>query len=34
MFRVRVGGYKARRDADAVADKLRKEERISPWVTR
>lgn len=34
MFRVRVGGYKARRDADAVAAKLRKEERISPWVTR
>lgn len=34
MFRVRVGGYQARRDADAVAAKLRKEERISPWVTR
>lgn len=33
-FRVRVGGYKARRDADAVAAKLKKEERVSPWVTR
>lgn len=34
VFRVRVGGYKSRRDADAVAAKLRKEERITPWVTR
>lgn len=34
MFRVRVGGYKARRDADTIAAKLRREERISPWVTR
>lgn len=33
-FRVRVGGYRARRDADTVAAKLRKEERVSPWVTR
>lgn len=34
VFRVRVGGYKSRRDADAVAARLRKEERITPWVTR
>lgn len=34
MFRVRVGGYEARRDADAVAAKLREEEHVSPWVTR
>ena len=34
VFRVRVGGYKARRDAETVAAKLRAEERISPWVTR
>ena len=34
VFRVRVGGYKARRDAETVAAKLRAEERISPWITR
>ena len=34
VFRVRVGGYKARRDAESVATKLRTEERISPWITR
>lgn len=34
VFRVRVGGYKSKRDAEAVAAKLRKEERINPWVTR
>ena len=34
VFRVRVGGYKARRDAETVAAKLRTEERISPWITR
>lgn len=34
VFRVRVGGYRSKRDADAVAAKLRKEERVNPWVTR
>lgn len=34
VYRVRVGGYKSKRDAETVAAKLRKEERINPWVTR
>jgi cell division septation protein DedD len=34
VFRVRVGGYKTKREADVVAAKLRKEERINPWVTQ
>ncbi|MGE3177426.1 MAG: SPOR domain-containing protein, partial [Vicinamibacterales bacterium] len=34
VFRVRVGGYKSKRDAETVAAKLRREERINPWVTR
>jgi cell division septation protein DedD len=34
VFRVRVGGYKTRREADAVAAKLQKEEQFKPWVTR
>jgi DedD protein len=33
VFRVRVGGYKSRRDAETVAARLRKEERVNPWVT-
>ncbi|MGE3511099.1 MAG: SPOR domain-containing protein [Vicinamibacterales bacterium] len=34
VFRVRVGAYKSKRDADSVAARLRKEERVNPWVTR
>jgi cell division septation protein DedD len=34
VFRVRVGGYKTKREADVVAAKLKKEERINPWVTQ
>jgi cell division septation protein DedD len=34
VFRVRVGGYKQKRDAEIVAAKLRKDEHINPWVTR
>jgi cell division septation protein DedD len=34
VFRVRVGNYKTRREADVVAAKLKKEERINPWVTQ
>lgn len=34
VFRVRVGTFRTRRDAQAVADKLQKEEKFKPWVTR
>lgn len=34
VFRVRVGTFKTRRDAQTVADKLKKEEKFKPWVTR
>jgi cell division septation protein DedD len=34
VFRVRVGAYKTRREADAVASRLQKEEQFKPWVTR
>ena len=34
MFRVRVGTFKSRSDAQTVADKLQKEEKFKPWVTR
>ncbi|HKQ96418.1 MAG TPA: SPOR domain-containing protein [Candidatus Polarisedimenticolia bacterium] len=32
LFRVRVGRYKERASADAMADKLRDRERLEPWV--
>ena len=34
VFRVRVGTFKTRRDAEAVAAKLEKEEQFKPWITR
>lgn len=34
MFRVRVGTFKSRSEAVTVADKLKKEEKFKPWVTR
>jgi type IV secretory pathway VirB10-like protein len=34
MFRVRVGHFKTRRDAEPVFAKLQKEEQFKPWVTR
>jgi cell division septation protein DedD len=34
VYRVRVGSFKTRREAETLADKLRKEEQFSPWVTR
>jgi cell division protein FtsN len=34
VFRVRVGKYSDRREADAVANRLQKEEQFKPWVTR
>jgi cell division septation protein DedD len=34
VFRVRVGKFNTRREADRIADKLQKEEQLKPWVTR
>jgi cell division septation protein DedD len=34
MFRVRVGKYSDRREAEAIAGRLAKEEQFKPWVTR
>jgi cell division septation protein DedD len=34
MYRVRVGKYKDRREADTVAARLEKEEQFKPWVVR
>ena len=34
VFRVRIGTFKTRREADVVAARLQKEEQIKPWVTR
>lgn len=34
VFRVRVGKFTTRREAESVAAKLQKEEQFKPWVTR
>ena len=34
VFRVRVGKFKTRREAETIAAKLQKEEQFKPWVTR
>jgi cell division septation protein DedD len=34
VFRVRVGTFKTRHEAELIAAKLQKEEQIKPWVTR
>ena len=34
MYRVRVGKFKTRHDAEPVAAKLQKEESYKPWITR
>jgi hypothetical protein len=34
VYRVRVGKFNTRREADAIAAKLRREEQFKPWVTR
>ena len=34
LFRVRVGRFKTRREAEAIASKLQKEEQFKPWITR
>lgn len=33
-FRVRVGGYETRDEAQAIATRLKREEQLEPWVTR
>ena len=34
VYRVQVGRYQSRADADRIAARLKKEEQFSPWVTR
>jgi cell division septation protein DedD len=34
MYRVRVGKFTERRDAESVARRLEKEEQFKPWITR
>jgi len=34
MYRVRVGRFKTKREAEAVASRLQKEEQFKPWITR
>ena len=34
VFRVRVGKYTNRTDAETVADRLEREEQFKPWITR
>jgi cell division septation protein DedD len=34
IYRVRIGKFGSRREAESVATKLKKEEQIDPWVTR
>jgi cell division septation protein DedD len=34
VFRVRVGKYRERRDAESVAARLEREEQFKPWITR
>jgi cell division protein FtsN len=34
VFRVRVGKFNTRREAESVAARLQKEEQFKPWVTR
>jgi septal ring-binding cell division protein DamX len=34
IYRVRIGKFPSRREAESVAAKLKKEEQLNPWVTR
>ena len=34
VYRVRVGKFSSRREADQVAARLEKEEQFKPWVIR
>jgi cell division septation protein DedD len=34
VFRVRIGPFPSRREADTMAARLQREEQFKPWVTR
>ena len=34
MFRVRIGKYQTRREAETIAARLEKEDQFKPWITR
>ncbi len=34
VYRVRIGKFPTRREAETVAAKLKKEEQFNPWITR
>jgi DedD protein len=34
IYRVRIGKFPSRREAESIAAKLKKEEQLNPWVTR
>ena len=34
MYRVCVGKFKTKREAETIASKLQKEEQFKPWITR
>ena len=34
VYRVRIGKFETRREAETIAAKLEKEEQFKPWVTR
>ncbi len=34
VYRVRVGRYPTRREAETMAAKLQREEQFTPWITR
>ena len=34
VYRVRIGKFKTRREAESVASKLQREEQFKPWITR
>src|SRR5262249_52904 len=34
VYRVRIGKFKTRREAEAISTRLQKEEQFTPWVTR
>ena len=34
VYRVRVGKFPTRREAESIASRLKKEEQFNPWVTR
>ena len=34
MFRVRIGKYQTRREAETIAARLEKEDQFKPWITK